>query len=80
MNYVSFPLLAQELDEHTNYNESLTRLKKHKKDVEACDGVVLGCTHYNVIKDVLSKELTKYNFNGVVLDSNEILINYITKK
>jgi glutamate racemase len=78
ISYVSFPLLAQEIEDHAPYD--LDKLKKQKTFIETCDCVVLGCTHYNSIKDVISRELnTKYNFHGVILDSNEILINYFIK-
>ena len=80
IKYVSFPLLAKELEENTSYNKSLDKLKKQKEFIENCDCVVLGCTHYNIIKDVISHELQmKYNFQGVILDSNEILLNFFIK-
>jgi hypothetical protein len=28
------------------------------------------------LKDLILDELSKYNFNGVILDSNEILVKY----
>ena len=80
IRYVSFPLLAQEIEENTSYNKSLDRLKKQEEFIEKCDCVILGCTHYNIIKDVISHDLkTKYNFQGVILDSNEILLNFFIK-
>jgi len=50
--------------------------------MKKCDCVVLGCTHYNTIKDVISQEelTSKYNFKGVVLDSNKILANFFVLK
>ena len=77
IKYLTFPELATELELGRSYNKSLDRLQKQKEFIKRCDCVVLGCTHYNTIKDVISQELTsKYNFNGVVLDSNEILANF----
>jgi len=81
IKYLTFPELATKLELGRNYNKSLDRLQKQKEFMKKCDCVVLGCTHYNTIKDVISQELTsKYNFKGVVLDSNEILANFFVLK
>jgi glutamate racemase len=77
IKYLSFPELATELELGRSYNKSIDRLQKQKEFIKYCDYVVLGCTHYNTIKDAISRELRiKYNFKGVVLDSNEILANF----
>jgi len=81
IKYLSFPELATELELGRSYNKSLDRLQKQKEFIKYCDYVVLGCTHYNTIKDAISRELRiKYNFKGVVLDSNEILANFFVLK
>jgi glutamate racemase len=80
IKYLSFPTLAKELEEHTAYNKSLDKLKKQKEFIIKSDCVVLGCTHYNTIMDVISNKLKiKYNFQGVILNSNEILLNFFIK-
>jgi glutamate racemase len=80
IKYLSFPTLAKELEEHTTYNKSLDKLKKQKEHIIKSDCVVLGCTHYNTIMDVISNKLKiKYNFQGVILNSNEILLNFFIK-
>jgi len=77
INNLPFPLLAKELETHTSYSKSLDKLKKQKDFIEICDCVVLGCTHYNIIKNEITDELRyNYNFKGVVLDSNQILLKY----
>jgi glutamate racemase len=77
IKYITFPLLAKQLEYHKNFDESIDRLKKQQDFIKKCDCVVLGCTHYNTIKDEILDELkTKYNFKGVVLDSNHILLEY----
>jgi glutamate racemase len=77
IKYLSFPKLATELELGRSYNKSLDRLQKQKEFIKYCDYVVLGCTHYNTINDAILRELRiKYNFKGVVLDSNEILANF----
>ena len=84
IKYITLPLLAKELELGMNYNKSLDRLQKEKEKeiIKKCDCIVLGCTHYNIIKDVISRELrdNKYNFKGVILDSNEILANFFVKE
>lgn len=81
IKYLSFPELATELELGRSYNKSLDRLQKQKEFIKYCDYVVLGCTHYNTIKDAISRELRiKYNFKGIVLDSNEILANFFVLK
>jgi glutamate racemase len=79
IKYLTFPLLAKQIENNNNFNISIKRLKKQKEYIKKYDCVILGCTHYNIIKDVILNELTKYNFNGVVLDSNEILVKYYEK-
>jgi glutamate racemase len=76
IKYLTFPLLAKQIQNNIDFNQSIKRLKKQKEYIEKCDCVVLGCTHYNIIKDLILDELSKYNFNGVILDSNEILVKY----
>ena len=77
IKYITFPLLAKQLENHNNFDESIDRLKKQQDFIKKCDCVVLGCTHYNTIKNEISDELkTKYNFKGVILDSNDILLNF----
>jgi glutamate racemase len=80
IKYITFPLLAKQIETNSNkINLSINRLKKQKDFFNICDCVVLGCTHYNIIKDVILNELeTKYNFKGVILDSNDILLKYFT--
>lgn len=41
IKYVSFPLLAKEIEDNTSYNKSLDRLKKQEEFIENCDCVVL---------------------------------------
>lgn len=81
VKYITFPLLPKIIENKgKDFNKSFNRLINKKEFLKICDCVVLGCTHFNIIKDLISKELkTKYNFNGIVLDSNEILLKYFNK-
>jgi glutamate racemase len=61
IKYVLFPLLAKELEEGTSYSKSLDRLDQQKQFIQDCHCVVLGCSHYNTIKDeILSLLKIKY--------------------
>lgn len=82
IKYITFPHLPRRIDNNNSegINESIKRLANKKEYLKKCDCVVLGCTHFNSIKKLLSKELrNKYNFNGVILDSNEVLLKYFKK-
>ena len=58
IKYITFPLLAKHIKTNSNkINLSINRLKKQKDFFNICDCVVLGCTHYNIIKDVILDEL-----------------------
>ena len=71
--------MFRQIENNSNFNQSFIRLKKQHEFIKNCDYVVLGCTHYNIIKDDILDELVKYHFNGVMLDSNEILVKYYDK-
>ena len=79
IKYITFPFLAKSIENHSNdFTDSIRRLSNQKTFLQKCDCVVLGCTHYNTIKDIITEELkTKYNFRGDVLDSNDILIQHL---
>ena len=82
IKYITFPLLAVKIENNSDeITNSINRLKNKKDFLKICDCVVLGCTHYNIIKNLISKELKiKYKYDGVILDSNEILLQYFKKK
>ena len=41
------------------------------------DCFVLGCTHYSLVENKISRYLKKKGFKGLILNSNKILIQYI---
>jgi len=81
VKYITFPLLAEKIENNSKeFNESIKRLINKKEFLKICDCVVLGCTHFNIIKSLISRKLKeKYKFNGVVIDSNEILLKHFNK-
>lgn len=81
VKYITFNLLPSDIDNDNfnNINNTLKRLSSHKHFLSICDCVVLGCTHFNVIKNTISKYLQEYNFTGELLDSNFILYKYFNK-
>ena len=56
----------------TKYIERIFKNKLHN-----IDAVVLGCTHFPIIKNVFKKVFNKYNFKGVILDPNKIMVNQL---
>lgn len=81
VKYMTFDLLPSDIDNNNlnNIDKNLERLSIHKKFLSICDCVVLGCTHFNVIKETICKYLQKYNFSGEILDSNSILYKHVKK-
>lgn len=78
VHYIGFPFLAEQLEKNIDYHASLDKLKTKQTFIPRCDCVVLGCTHFNTIKDELHQELVKkYNFKGIILDSNAVLSNFL---
>ena len=79
IKYISITYLAYKIDDGVNIMKYLKKIKTKEKFIEKCDCVVLGCTHYNVIKKEISSELKKYKFKGEIIDTNEILYKYFKK-
>ena len=81
VKYISFEYLHQDIENNNinNINTQLSKLSKHKDFISICDCVVLGCTHYNIIKKDILHHLNKYNFKGEVINSNYVLYNYFSK-
>jgi len=45
--------------------------------LEHIDAVVLGCTHFPIIKSIFVKELANLQFSGLILDPNQIMVDTI---
>lgn len=80
--YISFPSLAKIIDNRGNYEKALKPLKDISVEMKEfiqnkCDAVVCGCTHYNKVLTNIKSILKDYNFNGEILDSNQLLVNDI---
>ena len=81
VKYITFDSLPSEIDNNNVNNINIIeRLSSEKQFLSNCDCVVLGCTHFNVIKKTISRYLQKYNFTGELLDSNYILYKYFNKQ
>ena len=81
IKYLTFPTLAKKIENSdSDLEKSIMRLSRKKNFLEDCDCVILGCTHYNTIKESITNDLrNNYKFTGDILDSNEILLNHVTK-
>ena len=82
VKYITFDALPTHIDHNnvSSIHKDLERLSAHQHFLRTCDCVVLGCTHFNVIKKTISKYLHQNNFTGKILDSNLILHNYLKTK
>ena len=82
VKYITFNSLVGDIDNKNtnNIHNTLEKLSNHKGVLSICDCVVLGCTHFNIIKNTISKYLKQNHFNGEILDSNLILYNYFNKE
>ena len=82
VRYLTFDLLPSEIENNNinNIHNTLIRLSSVKHFLSICDCVVLGCTHFNVIKNTISKYLKQNNFSGKILDSNSILYKYFNEE
>ena len=68
-----------ENDKKNEIDASINIISRQKEFINIYDCVVLGCTHCNIIEKKIKNELKKYNFNGIVLNSNKILLQYFIK-
>ena len=82
VKYMMFDSLHTYIEngDSNNINRTLERLSTHKHFIPICDCVVLGCTHYNIIKNNISNYLKQNNFTGKILDSNYVLYKYLKNK
>ena len=82
VKYMTFDLLPFDIDNNNlnNIHKTLEKLSIHKHFLPICDCVVLGCTHFNVIKNNISECLKKNNFTGEIIDSNYVLSQYFKKE
>lgn len=80
IKYLAFDTLYDFIDNNNSINisKSLEKFRKQKNFLKISDCLVLGCTHYNIIKKDISKYLkSEFNFKGDILDSNEITFQYL---
>lgn len=80
IKYLAFDTLYDFIDDNNSIkiNKSLENFKKQKDFLKISDCLVLGCTHYNIIKKQIYKYLKfEFNFKGDILDSNEITFQYL---
>ena len=79
INYASLNLSENKMTNNTKISEAINKLIKYKSFIANCDCIVLGCSSYSIIKNIIAKELkSKYNFNGLLLDSSIITFNYFS--
>ena len=75
--YATLNLVENELTNSVKILEALSKLIKYKAFIAKCDGIVIGCSSYSLIKPIIAQEFkSKYNFNGALLDSSVITFDY----
>ena len=75
--YASLNLVENEITNSVKVIEALSKLISYKAFIAKCDGIVLGCSSYSLIKPIIARELkSSYNFNGKLVDSSVITFNY----
>ena len=81
VTYITFDQLHAAIDNNdvNGIEKELKRLSARQNFISTCDCVLLGCTHFNIIKKTISKHLCQNHFKGTIVDSNRILKNYVKK-
>jgi glutamate racemase len=80
ITYASLNLLESEIKNNVKVHDAINKLQNYKAFIAKCDGIVIGCSSYSLIKNVIAQELKlKYNFNGQLLDSSIITFDYFNK-
>ena len=75
--YASLNLVENEITNSFKVIEALSKLISYKAFIAKCDGIVLGCTSYSLIKPIIARELkSSYNFNGELVDSTVVTFDY----
>jgi glutamate racemase len=75
--YASLNLVENEITNSVKVIEALSKLINYKAFIAKCDGIVIGCTSYSLIKPIIVRELkSSYNFNGELVDSSVITFDY----
>jgi glutamate racemase len=75
--YASLNLLENEITNSVKVNDALSKLISYKAFIAKCDGIIIGCSSYSLIKPIITRELkSNYNFNGELVDSSVITFDY----
>jgi len=75
--YASLNLLENEITNSVKVIDALSKLITYKAFIAKCDGIVIGCSSYSLIKPIIAHKLkSSYNFNGELLDSSVITFDY----
>lgn len=77
IKYIKFDNLADDIEKknYKNINILIKNLNKKKEIIKKYDCIVLGCTHYNVLYLEFLNFLKNINFEGKLVNTNEILVN-----
>src|SRR5512145_2663865 len=76
---LSTPMLVPMIEEGFIFDDisnAIVRSYLSKEELAHIDSLILGCTHYPIIKNQINKF---FNFNVDVIDSSRIVANYLRK-
>jgi glutamate racemase len=75
--YACLNLIENEITNSVKVNDALSKLITYKAFIAKCDGIIIGCSSYSLIKPIIARELkSSYDFNGQLLDSSVITFDY----
>ena len=75
--YASLNLPENQMTNITKINEAIEKLENLKTFITKCDGIIIGCSSYSLIKNIIAQQFkSKYNFDGYILDSSIITFEY----
>jgi glutamate racemase len=75
--YASLSLVENEITNSVKVIDAINKLIIYKAFIAKCDGIIIGCSSYSLLKHIIAQEFkSKYNFNGELLDSSIITFNH----
>ena len=79
IKYATLKLSENEMTNNVKISAGVNNLINYKAFIGKCDGILLGCSSYSLIKNIIAKELkSKYNYQGELLDSSIITFEYLS--
>jgi glutamate racemase len=79
LKYATLNLSENDMTNNVKISSGVNNLINYKAFIDKCDGILLGCSSYSLIKNIIAKEIkSKYNYQGELLDSSVITFEYFS--